>query len=356
MVAPERLQARHAAVAACRKAHGDVHAAARSVCRTPEFVQRWYDRWQETGDVQDRPRSGRPSAFTPAVVQAAQQQLLATQSCTEATAQLASQGLIPPSTHRSTTWRHMSKGDNALECGPEQLIPAITAATKQKRLMFQEYHEERGTDWGKVMAIDSTIFRLGKQGGKKRVWRPKGSRAQRLVPSREVKVHVYGGITAYGQTGLHRVTGTTGLKRRYSNKRGKLAGVGGAEVVDTLHDTLVPDGEALFESQGIGDWQLLLDKAPAHTSAECTSWLQQEGIKVVDRWPGNSPDLNPIENVWGWMKQRVYKQRLHTLQELQAAVDEAWQAVPPHMLTKLMLGMPERLRKVKDLNGEYINM
>ena len=29
---------------------------------------------------------------------------------------------------------------------------------------------------------------------------------------------------------------------------------------------------------------------------------------------------------------------------------------PPHMLTKLMLGMPERLRKVKDLNGGYINM
>lgn len=282
--------------------------------------------------------------------------LLERQSCTEVTAELASQGKIPPSTHRSTTYRHMSKGNHALECGPEQLIPAITAATKEKRLMFQRYHEEHGTDWGKVMAIDSTIFRLGKQGGKRRVWRRKGSRLQRLVPSRGVKVHLYGGITAYGQTRLQRVTGTTGLKRRYSNKRGKLAGVGGTEVVDILHDTLGPDGEAIFESQGIDDWQLLLDKAPAHTSAECTSWMQQSGIKVVDRWPGNSPDLNPIENVWGWMKQRVYKKRLQTLEELQAAVDEAWEALPAEMLTKLMLGMPERLRKVKDLNGGYINM
>lgn len=177
-----------------------------------------------------------------------------------------------------------------------------------------------------------------------------------MVFNKGVKVHVYGGITAYGQTALHRVSGTTGLKHSYHSKKKKLTGVGGAEVVDTLQSTLVPDGEDLLEAMGINDWQLLMDKAPAHTSATCQAWLKQEGIKVVDHWPSNSPDLNSIENVWGWMKCRVYKQSLQTLQELQAAVDEAWEAVPPVMLTKLMLGMPERLQKVKDLNGGYIDM
>lgn len=356
MVSAERLQPRHAAVAACRKNNGDLDRTAQDVGKSVEFVSRWYNRWLETKDVQDLPRKGRPSAFSPAIREKAQALLDEKQSCTEVTAELVSMGLIPAKTHRSTTWRHVKEGKGAMECGHEQLLPAITASTMGKRLKFQEHHQQQATDWGKVLAIDSTIFRLGKQGGRRRVWRVKGSRKQKMVFNKGVKVHVYGGITAYGQTALHRVSGTTGLKHSYHSKKKTLTGVGGAEVVDTLQSTLVPDGEDLFEAMGINDWQLLMDKAPAHTSATCQAWLKQEGIKVVDHWPSNSPDLNPIENVWGWMKCRVYKQNLQTLQELQAAVDEAWEAIPPVMLTKLMLGMPERLQKVKDLNGGYIDM
>jgi len=356
MVSAERLQARHAAVDACRKSNASFDRAAKQVGKTAKFVKKWHSRWQETKDVQDKPRIGRPSALSASVREEAQALLANLQSCTYVTAELVSKGLIPPGTHRSTVWRHVKRGQGAMECGPEQLVPAITASTKAKRLKFQEHHQQQATDWGRVLAIDSTIFRLGKQGGRRRVWRPKGSRTQKMATSKGVKVHVYGGITAYGKTGLHRVSGTTGLKRSYHSKGKKLTGVGGAEFVHTLEATLIPDGEDLFESMGIADWQLLMDKAPAHTSETCQAWLKQEGIKVVEHWPSNSPDLNPIENVWGWMKSRVYKQNLHTLEELQAAVDEAWEAVPPEMLTKLMLGMPERLQKVKDLNGDYIDM
>ena len=38
------------------------------------------------------------------------------------------------------------------------------------------------------------------------------------------------------------------------------------------------------------------DSAPAHTSRKVTQWLTGNGIQVLD-WPGNSPDLNSIENL-----------------------------------------------------------
>lgn len=115
-------------------------------------------------------------------------------------------------------------------------------------------------------------------------------------------------------------------------------------------------GSDIFGSVGVEEWQLLLDKAPGHTAKVCKQYLRDACVKVIAYWPPNSPDINPIENVWGWMKARVYKQNMHTLAELHAAVDEAWEAVPAEMLTKLMLGMPERLRKVEEGAGDYIGM
>jgi hypothetical protein len=67
-------------------------------------------------------------------------------------------------------------------------------------------------------------------------------------------------------------------------------------------------------------------------------------------------DLNPVENVWLWMKKRIYRQNPRTMQQLRDAIDMDWDQVPETMLTHLVMGRPARLHKVLQLAGKYIGV
>ncbi len=45
----------------------------------------------------------------------------------------------------------------------------------------------------------------------------------------------------------------------------------------------------------------LQDGAPCHASKRIKAFLADKPFEVI-HWPGNSPDLNPIENAWHYMK------------------------------------------------------
>ena len=98
------------------------------------------------------------------------------------------------------------------------------------------------------------------------------------------------------------------------------------------------------------------DSALGHSARDTRQELEERGIRMVF-WPAFSPDLNPIEKVWNWIKNYIdlYYDDTDKLNynQLRQAVTEAWNAVPEDFLDEQIRRMPDRCEAVIRANGMH---
>lgn len=79
--------------------------------------------------------------------------------------------------------------------------------------------------------------------------------------------------------------------------------------------------------------------------------MMENAIPTLD-WPGNSPDLNPIENLWHIMGMKINEQRPTSYKTLTSIIEKVWyNDLALEYLRKLIDSMPTRLRAVIKNNG-----
>jgi len=102
-----------------------------------------------------------------------------------------------------------------------------------------------------------------------------------------------------------------------------------------------------------GKWRFQQDNDPKHTSRLAQAFLQ-ENMPEVMAWPSNSPDLNPIENLWSIVKGNVERRMPKNQDELERFMVEEWENIPDSTLINLVKSMKRRCELVIEKNGERI--
>jgi len=67
---------------------------------------------------------------------------------------------------------------------------------------------------------------------------------------------------------------------------------------------------------------------PAHRAHDTVHLLTSEtsDFTAPALWPTNSPDLNPVDyQIWGKLQERVYRSRIHNVDQLKSRLIEEWQ-------------------------------
>ncbi len=137
-------------------------------------------------------------------------------------------------------------------------------------------------------------------------------------------------------------------------------GVGELRVIDDTMDSIAYTrvlSECLHDSVSAaglsGDFMFQQDNAPCHKSTYTKEFFRVNDINVID-WPAQSPDLNPIENVWAFIKQKLKNYEIKSRSFLIEKVTEIWGSISPNYIKRLYDGMPKRLEMVIRNGGGHI--
>ena len=95
------------------------------------------------------------------------------------------------------------------------------------------------------------------------------------------------------------------------------------------------------------NWVFQQDNAPIHNSGVVRGWMEANHITVMDS-PALSPDLDPIENIRGYLTRKVYEngRQFDNIGSLKKTIMEEWDAIPDWYHHQLIDSMKNRIFEV----------
>jgi transposase len=295
---------------------------------------------QNLGTNHPLPAAGRPSKLSARDQHAILSQITTGKAANAVQATHHINSIITNPVSSETVRRVLKK--NSFKAVVKKKKPLLSSRHRQRRLAFAlKYREWTVEDWKRVIWSDETkINRIGSD-GRQWVWKEVG---EGLI-DREVQGTVkYGGgnLMVWGCMGWNGV-------RQLAEVQGKM---NAEQYVSILEDHMLPS----LEESGIDEEKVIFqqDNDPKHTSKRAKKWMEDHGISLLD-WPAQSPDLNPIEHLWGHVKKELckYPTQAKGAWELWDRLAEVWNRIPVEVCQNLIESMPRRLEAVIKAKGGH---
>lgn len=216
--------------------------------------------------------------------------------------------------------------------------PFVSEKNRKKRLSWAKERKRWESEWERVIWSDESKFELFGGNGKRWVWRQPHEKydVDCLIPtvkSGQQGVMVWGCFTKNNLGPLVKLEGR----------------VTGAVYIDVLRNYLLPFLDDLDDQE---NYLFQEDNAPIHTARIVKSWKEENDVNSIP-WPAQSPDLNPIENLWDELERQV---RAHTplpknREDLWEILQEEWLNIDINKYQNLVDSMPRRIAAVIQSKG-----
>lgn len=212
----------------------------------------------------------------------------------------------------------------------------LRAVNIKKRLLFaKKYLNMPETFWDRIIWTDEAKFELKSEKRRKRVW---CEPLEKMKPKNPLTIVIHG-------TGRIMVWGcfSTAAVGRLVKIDCKMTG---KDYVNILSKNI---DESARKMQ-LREFILQQYNDPTHTSAAAKQYFEKKSMEVME-WPPQSPDLNPIEDLWPILDTKIPLESRTNIQDFWEAMQREWEQIPHNVLKNLVRSMPKRLKAVIENKG-----
>ena len=114
-----------------------------------------------------------------------------------------------------------------------------------------------------------------------------------------------------------------------------------------LNESLIPKMQTLSFQHRI----FMQDNAPCHSEKSTIKFLKDKNIVILSSWQLQSPDINPIENVWKIIKDRIDLNLGENAVQMYLKIKNAWDSLNQYEIQNLILSVPNRINSVIAAKG-----